>query len=119
MTGRCRIRPDCPVLAQVVFLFFLLGLISAAGAQNEESEPIAAALQNQEFQKALELVRPALQASPGNAQLWAMQGAAYSGEGHAKEALASFRKSLKISADYLPALEGAIQIEYEAGDPAA
>ena len=48
-----------------------------------------------------------------------MQGAAYAGDRHMKEALASFRSALKISPDYLPALEGAIQIEYEAGDPAA
>jgi tetratricopeptide (TPR) repeat protein len=33
--------------------------------------------------------------------------------------LASFRGALKISPDYLPALQGAIQIEYEAGDSAA
>ena len=56
---------------------------------------------------------------PKMRELWAMQGAAYAGEGNPKEALASFRSALKISPDYLPALEGAIQIEYEAGDPAA
>jgi tetratricopeptide (TPR) repeat protein len=106
--------------AQVVF--FLLWLLSAAAtAQNAVAgfEPIASALRSHEFQKALELIRPALQASPRNAQLWAMRGAAYGGEGYKKEALASFHNALKISPDYLPALEGAIQIEYEAGDAAA
>ena len=39
--------------------------------------------------------------------------------GHKKEALASFRKALKVSPDYLAALEGAAQIEYEAGSRAA
>ena len=118
MTGRCGIRPTF-LCAQV---FFLLWLLSAgARAQNaaEGFEPVASALRNREFQKALELLRPALQRSPGNPQLWAMQGAAYAGEGQTKEALASFRSALKISPDYLPALEGAIQVEYEAGDPAA
>ncbi|MFZ1005224.1 MAG: tetratricopeptide repeat protein [Candidatus Sulfotelmatobacter sp.] len=119
MTGRCGVRRDCLLLAQVFFLLSLIGLPFAAAAQSEVFEPIASALQNREFQKALELLRPALQASPGNSQLWAMQGAAYVGDGHTKEALASYRSSLKISPDYLPALEGAIQIEYEAGDPAA
>ena len=79
----------------------------------------AGALQNKEYQRALELLRPALQSSPGNSELWAMQGAAYAGEGHTKEALASFRSALKISPDYLPALQGAIQIEYDAGSAAA
>lgn len=123
MTGRCGIRRYWLLLAQVFFLLFLLGLRVAVAAQNapqnEVIEPIASALRGREFQKALKLLRPALEASPGNAQLWAMQGSAYAGEGHTKKALASFRRSLKISPDYLPALEGAIQIEYEAGDPAA
>jgi tetratricopeptide (TPR) repeat protein len=44
-----------------------------------------------------------------------MQGAAYAGEERKQDALASFRAALKISPDYLPALKGAIQIEYESG----
>jgi tetratricopeptide (TPR) repeat protein len=118
MTGRCGIRPTS-LCAHVFFLLWLLS--GGAGAQNaaEGFEPVASALRNREFQKALELLGPALQRSPGNAQLWAMQGAAYSGERHTKEALASFRNALRISPDYLPALQGAIQIEYEAGDAAA
>jgi tetratricopeptide (TPR) repeat protein len=119
MTGRCTTRRTSRLLAPVLF-FLLSGLLSGAAQSAEDGlAPIASALQNQEFQKALELLRPALRASPGNAQLWAMQGAAFAGEGHTKEALASFRSALKISPDYLPALEGAIQIEYEAGDAAA
>jgi tetratricopeptide (TPR) repeat protein len=81
--------------------------------------PIASALQNKEFSKALELLSPALQASPGNAQLWSMQGVAYSGEGRSKEALAAFHKALKIAPNDLRALEGAAQIEYEIGSGAA
>ena len=118
MTGRFATRRTCRKLAQILFLLWLLSAASAQSAEDGHG-PIASALQNREFQKALELLRPALQASPNNAQLWAMQGVAYVGEGHPKEALASFRSSLKISPDYLPGLEGAIQIEYEAGDPAA
>jgi hypothetical protein len=40
-----------------------------------------------------------------------MQGTAYAGKGQTKEALSAFRRSLKISPDYLPALEGAAQID--------
>lgn len=48
-----------------------------------------------------------------------MQGAAYAGLAREKEALASYRTALKFSADYLPALEGAAQIEFERASPAA
>ena len=44
-----------------------------------------------------------------------LQGVAYAGEGRTAEARASFRTALKISPDYLPALEQAAQLEYEAG----
>jgi len=48
-----------------------------------------------------------------------LQGLAYLGEAKKKEALASFRAALKISPDYLPALEGAAQIEFDAGSTEA
>jgi tetratricopeptide (TPR) repeat protein len=96
----------------------LIALVVAQTAQDRVG-PIASALRNQEFARALELLRSALQAYPGNAELWVMQGAAYSGEGQKDQALASFRHALKISPDYIPALEGAVQIEYEAGSTAA
>src|SRR5881227_365865 len=69
--------------------------------------PIASALHNKEFEKALELLHPALQEFPGNAELWTMQGVAHAGLGKKKDALASFRKALQISPDNIPALQGA------------
>ena len=77
------------------------------------------ALRSKRFGEALQILEPALRQSPDNSQLWTLEGLAYSGDGHKKEALVSFRKALKISPDYLPALEGAAQIEYELGDKAA
>jgi tetratricopeptide (TPR) repeat protein len=115
MTGT---RTSGKICLFCIFAFFLL-TCSRVEAATGQFAAIAAALQNKEFDKALELLRPALQASPVNSQLWAMQGAAYAGQGNEKDALASFHKALKISPNYLPALEGAIQIEYENGNPAA
>src|SRR5271169_3035155 len=96
-------------------------VLSATLAQTSQDRiaPIASALRNNEFDKALELLHPALQQSPGDAELWTMQGVAYSGQGQEKEALASFRNALKIAPDSIPALQGAGQIEYEAGSVAA
>jgi tetratricopeptide (TPR) repeat protein len=79
---------------------------------------IGAALQARDFSKALELLRPALQQRPGDAQLWAMQGAAYEGNGNKKQALHSYHQALKLSPDYLPALKSASQIEYDNGNVA-
>ena len=98
--------------------FLLFCLVSAQTTPNR-MVLIASALRNKDFGKALELLRPALQSSPNNPQLWTMQGAAYSGEGQKQQALTSFEHALKISPNYLPALEGAIQIDYDAGSAAA
>ena len=107
------------MIAKACAILVLFSFLPRGFAQSNQFAPIASALQNNQFEQALELLRPALQASPANAQLWAMQGTAYAGEGNTKEALQAFHKALKISPNYAPALEGAIQIEFEGGDPAA
>ncbi|MFL6303871.1 MAG: tetratricopeptide repeat protein, partial [Candidatus Sulfotelmatobacter sp.] len=60
----------------------------------------------------------ALLQSPGNAELWTMQGVAYDGAGNKQQALNSFRHALKLSPDDIPALQGAAQIEFDLGNTA-
>ena len=109
------------VSRQLGFAILVLACLGAATAQPQarQIEAIASALRANEFDRALELSRAALQESPGNAQLWAMEGVAYAKQGHHQEALAAFQKALKLSPDYLPALQGAAQIEFDAGNSAA
>jgi tetratricopeptide (TPR) repeat protein len=104
-----RLRPVLAVALPIVFLSCVLGQTG-----QEPIQEIASALRDEQFDRALDLLRAELQASPGNAQLWTMQGVAYSGRGQKKEALSSFRRALKISPDSVPALQGAAQIEYDA-----
>jgi tetratricopeptide (TPR) repeat protein len=100
-----------------VLASFLPG--SLAQTSRDASAPIASALRDREFDKALQLLQPALQQFPQSAQLWTLQGIALSSEEREREARASFRHALKISPEYLPALEGAAQVEYKAGNVAA
>lgn len=110
----------CRLNIFVVALAVLVGILVPAAAQSSDIyAPIAQALQQQEFERALDLVAPALQQFPDDPQLWAMQGAAYAGTKNTKEALASYNHALKIAPDYLPALHGAAQIAYDAGSAAA
>jgi tetratricopeptide (TPR) repeat protein len=80
---------------------------------------ITSALGAHEFDKALTLLAPEIHRSPQNPKLWTLQALALSGKGDKKSALAAYDKALKLSPDYLPALEGAAQIEYDAGSQAA
>jgi tetratricopeptide (TPR) repeat protein len=104
-------------------LFKTLGLFTAllachsvahSQAHEDATEPIASALRAREFDKAVELTRSALRASPGSAQLWTLQGIAFAGKGDSQQALAAFRQALKIAPNNVAALAGAAQIEYEA-----
>ena len=113
MTGIYRIYRTCLLLAPFVFLAAMLAETA------NPTDAIVSALSNHEFEKALALLRPALQASPQDGRLWSMQATAYVGQGDKRQALASFRHALLISPDYPPALQGAAQIEYEAGSSAA
>jgi len=94
----------------------LLACHSLALSQTHEdlTEPIGSALRAREFDKAVELTRSGLRASPGSAQLWTLQGIAFAGKGDGKQALAAFQQALKISPNSVAALAGAAQIEYEA-----
>ena len=89
----------------VAFITLISGL--SAQTATDRVGPIISALRNSEFDKALDLLQPALQGSPKNPQLWVFRGLAYSGKGDHKAALASYQSALKIAPDYLPALEGA------------
>jgi len=104
---------SCRIQLALLLLFLQSGIF--AQTPNERVQSITSALRDREFGKALESAQSALQGSPNNAQLWTLQGLAYAGKGDSKSALASYQHALKISPDYLPALEGAAQIEYEAG----
>src|SRR6516164_11744691 len=101
----------------VVFLFCVSGVV----AQTRESplESIRSALGSKDFDKAIELSRAALRQSPNNTQLWTLQGIALASKGDSKEALTAFTQALKFSPDNIAALEGAAQIEYQAGSRGA
>ena len=108
-----------PRKAPFLLIFLIVLFCALSFAQPDPRPPIAQALQNRDFTRALELLQPTLREFPANAELWAMQGTAYAGQGQKQEALNSFRTALKFSPDYVIALRGAAQIQFDAADPAA
>jgi tetratricopeptide (TPR) repeat protein len=79
-------------------------------------EAVQAALRARDFAQALQLATSELRRSPQDAKLWTLQGIAFAGLDKDREALAAYDKSLSISPNYLPALEGAAGLEYKAGN---
>jgi len=110
-----RLRSELAVAIVTVFL------ISPAFCQNVKDQiaEISKALQANQFDRALDLLRPTLQKFPSSDDLWVMQGVAYARKGQNKEAFDSFRTALKISPNNVQALHAVIQAEYDNGDARA
>src|SRR5579862_3261915 len=83
------------------FLLILVSglLLSASFGQTtgRDINAITSALRGREFDKALQLLQPALQEFPKSPQLWMLKGLAYAGKGNQKDALASYQSALKNS----------------------
>lgn len=97
---------------------------SAAMAQGPPTgmqgvQGVQAALRAHDFPHAVELSTAQLKQTPRDFKLWTLQGIALGELHREKEALASFNRALTITSDYLPALEGAAQLEYQAGSARA
>src|SRR5437764_668856 len=97
-----------------VFLFYAISLFAQNATPSAPTAPIESALREHDYQHALQLSQSAVQQSPKNPKLWALQGIALSGVGRKHEALAAYNRAISISPDYLPALEGAAELEYDA-----
>lgn len=107
------------MLRAIFILVCVVGGVPLLGQTKAQLEAITVALNNSDYVKALDLLKPALQSFPDNPELWTMQGVAQAGSGHKKEALVSLDRALEISPDYLPALHTAIQLEFDEGSPTA
>src|SRR5215471_12749391 len=120
--GRQRREPDPqpPVrrgwrTASLAIAVALCVTLAANAAARGQVDAIGSALRAHDFDRALELTREALKASPNDVQIWTLQGIALSRKGDNAGALAAYRHALTLRPDYIPALEGAAQLEYQIG----
>jgi len=101
-----------------LLLFILFTLQSGIGQSvpgAEVTRSIEAALKSRDFNRALQLTEAQLQRSPKNVRLWTLKGIALSKLNRNKDALTAYNSALRIAPDYLAALEGAAELEYNAG----
>jgi tetratricopeptide (TPR) repeat protein len=94
------------------------GVIAAAQTSDAPAK-IISALRSGNYSEAKRLSGAALQTSPNDARLLTLNGLALVHLGEGAQALAAYTRALQISPNYLPALEGAAEIEYKNGSQAA
>lgn len=99
----------------MAIVFLLIPPRALAQGSSESVQSIVEALRAHEYDHALHLAEAELQSTPEDPQLLTLEGLALSGLGKRKEALREYDAALRLTPDYIPALEGAAQIEYETG----
>ncbi len=91
------------------------GLAQATSSANA-IQIIQAALQASNYSEAVRLSRSELRRSPRDFKIRTLEGLALAGLGRDQEALKAYDTALGISPNFIPALEGAAELEYKLGD---
>jgi tetratricopeptide (TPR) repeat protein len=100
--------------------FVLLGVHSAAAQSSDDTvRSVTNALRAQQYDQAYQAAHTELQKSPHDPKILTLEGLALSGLGKKNGALADYDAALKIAPNYVPALEAAAEIEYNAGSDRA
>jgi tetratricopeptide (TPR) repeat protein len=94
-------------------LMTFLGIAALAQDRPSSRGEVVSALRRGDNQSALSLAEKALKNTPRDCSLLSLQGVAYMGLQQQQPALGAFRRALTFCPEYLPALEGAAQIEYQ------
>ncbi len=87
--------------------------------QSPSLDSVADALRSGQAAEAVTLADRAIEASPRDPRPWTMKGIALATLGRHEESVRAFDGALAIDANYLPALQGAAQIELRKGLPGA
>jgi tetratricopeptide (TPR) repeat protein len=96
--------------------------LSRAQQTGTNSKPIGEivnSIKTSQFDLALKECAAALKTAPADKRIWTLQGMAYMGKVSPAAALKAYRHALNLDQNYLPALEGAAQVEYQRRDPGA
>ncbi|MGA3027880.1 MAG: tetratricopeptide repeat protein [Bryobacteraceae bacterium] len=97
----------------------LFGALAFGQAAADPAAGIAQAIRAHQYEQAVNLARASLARSPNDVRILTMEAIALSAQGHDADALAAYNRALRLSPDYLAALEGAAQIEYKSGSNGA
>ncbi len=97
--------------------FALLLLLNQSASPSADLSAVTALLRAGNFSQALQQTSALLGQSPGNSQLWTLQGFAHTGLGQKSTAVIDYKHALSIAPDYIPALKAKAQIEYQENNP--
>jgi len=112
----CSLRRQATILILAACLMGWLSTFAFAQAAPATVSALVDALQRGQNADALRISAELLRAGPQSNKVWTLRAVALEQSGQPKEALAAYQRAIKLAPDYLPALEGAAQLNYR-GNP--
>ncbi len=106
------------LLLLIVIIFDSTG-VSASGQSTSAVSDAVSEWRAGRSNAALKTIDNGLSADRANFKLWSLKGVILDQQGDEREAAGAFERALKLSSNYLPALEGLAQIRYREHDPSA
>ena len=107
------------VVTGVLWLVAVAAVFPAASNQSTVGDVIPGLLRSGDPAGALKLIDEALALVPRDVRLWTLRGLALTQLNRVDEGLEAYREALSLEPAYLPALQGAAQIEYRTRSPEA
>jgi len=108
-----RVRRQATTLILSACLLAALPPFHLAQTAAVSGSAVLDALQKGQYADALRLSGELLRTEPRSHKVWTLRAVALEKSGQPKEALAAYEQALKLAPDYLPALEGAAQLNYK------
>jgi tetratricopeptide (TPR) repeat protein len=104
----------------IVFSFVAIPFTTVSGQNSSvRVQAIANALRIQDYETALNLTRVLVQTQPNDPRNWTLEGIVFLDMKRTQEGLRAFQSALRLQPDYIPALEGAAQVQYNSQYPAS
>lgn len=113
-----RIRLRC-ALAVCCLLTSVVFAQDKVPASTTTLSDVTEAFSKGDFPKGLQLAQAIVQSHPEDPRAWTLMGIALSQLHRNAESMKAFHKALEVRPDFVPALEGAAQLEYNTGQPDA
>lgn len=104
--------------AMVYALLLAIGCLQGSRAAMAQQAPpsvmvIEQALADHAYDRAIAITQAALRSHPDDYRMWTLRGMALADAGRPSAALTAYRRALALMPDFLPALEGAAQIDFQ------
>lgn len=99
----------CALLASLLACSFAFSQAPSATTSN-----LKQALRSGDFATALRISDELLRDNPKSPELWSLRAAVLEHSGQRRESLAAYHHALALAPDFLPALEGAAELQYKA-----